>query len=170
MRKTRIYHTVFPLFLVFCMLQGCYSFSGSSLPDHLKTIAIPIFEDRSGAGIAQYRGELTGGISRKLESQSPLRTIPSISLADALLDGAIVSYSDLPSQLSSKTERAVTNRITIVVQVSMDDRVKKEQVFSQSFVGFADYPVGNYTAQQQAIRLCLNQIIDDVFDKVVSGW
>ncbi|NTW10475.1 MAG: hypothetical protein HGA26_03850, partial [Chlorobiaceae bacterium] len=124
----------------------------------------------SGAGIAQYRGELTGGIARKIESQSSLRTTPSMALADALLDGAIVSYSDLPSQLSSKTERAVTNRITIVVQVSMEDRVKKEQLFSQTFVGFADYPVGNYAAQQQAIHLSLNQIIDDIFDKVVSGW
>ena len=49
------------LFLVLAILQGCYSFTGSSLPAHLKTIAIPVFDDRSGAGIAQFRGELTGG-------------------------------------------------------------------------------------------------------------
>ncbi len=170
MEKTRIF-IAFPLvILVLCFFQGCYSFSGSSLPAHLKTIAIPVFEDRSGAGIAQYRGDLTGGLARRIESQSTLRTTPSLASADALLDGTIISFSDLSSQLTSKTERAVTNRITIVVRVSMEDRVKKAQIFSQSFVGFADYQVGNYTAQQQAIRLALNQIIDEIFDRVVSGW
>ncbi|NTW57413.1 MAG: LptE family protein [Chlorobiaceae bacterium] len=170
MQKTKVF-IAFPLIMVvLCFFQGCYSFSGSSLPVNLKTIAIPVFEDRSGAGIAQYRGDLTGGLARKIESQSPLRTTPSLATADALLDGAIISYSDLPSQLTSKTERAVTNRITIVVLVSMDDRVKKSQIFSQTFVGFADYPIGNYAGQQQAIRLSLNQIIDEIFDRVVSGW
>lgn len=170
MQKATIYILSPVLLLVLCFLQGCYSFSGSSLPSNLKTIAIPVFEDHSGAGIAQYRGDLTGGIARKIESQSTLRTTPSIATADAMLDGAIISYTDAPSQLSSKTERAVTNRITIVVQVSMEDRARREQIFSQTFVGFADYPVGNYPAQQQAIRLSVNQIIDDIFDRVVSGW
>ncbi|NTU96637.1 MAG: LptE family protein [Chlorobiaceae bacterium] len=170
MQKTKT-AIAFPLLiLVLCVFQGCYSFSGSSIPAYLKTIAVPVFEDRSGAGIAQYRGELTGGIARKIESGSLLRTTPSMASADALLDGVIISYTDLPSQLSSKTERAVTNRITIVVEVSMEDRVKNEKVFFQTFIGFADYPVGNYAAQQQAIRLSINQIIDDIFDRIVSGW
>ncbi|NTW82472.1 MAG: LptE family protein [Chlorobiaceae bacterium] len=158
------------LFLFLCLFQGCYSFNGSSLPSHLKTVAVPVFDDRSGAGIAQYRGELTRGLADRIESQSPLRITPSMASADALIEGVIVSFSDSPSQLSSKTERAVTNRITIVVQVAMEDRVKKSKVFSQTFVGFADYPVGNFTAQREAIRFSLNQITDDIFDRVVSGW
>jgi hypothetical protein len=169
MRKTTITLTGL-LILFLCLFQGCYSFSGSSLPPHLKNVAIPVFDDRSGAGIAQYRGELTKGLVDRIESQSPLRITPSFVSADALIEGAIVSFSDSPSQLSSKTERAVTNRITIVVQVAMEDRVKKSKVFSQTFVGFADYPVGNFTAQREAVRFSFNQIIDDIFDRVVSGW
>ena len=156
--------------LVLATLQGCYSFTGSSLPAHLKTIAIPVFEDRSGAGIAQFRGELTGGLAEKIESQSALRLTPSMSRADALLEGAIISFSDAPSQLSSKTERAMTNRVTLVVQVTMTDRIKKTPIFSQSFVGFSDYRTGNYVAQQEAFRSCVNQIIDEIFDQIVSGW
>ena len=151
-------------------LQGCYSFKGSSLPPHLKTIAIPVFEDRSGAGIAQFRGDLTGRLANKIESQSPLRFTPSMSRADALLEGAIISFADAPSQLSSKTERAITNRVTLVVQVTMTDRLKKTPIFSQSFVGFSDYSTGNYVAQQGAIRYCIGQIVDEIFDRIVSGW
>ena len=52
----------------------------------------------------------------------------------------------------------------------MTDRVKKTPIFTQSFVGFSDYRTGNYLAQQGAIRYCVNQIIDEIFDRVVSGW
>ena len=156
--------------LVALFLQGCYSFTGASIPPHLKTIAIPVFDDRSGAGIAQFRSELTRGLVNKIESQSSLRFTPSMASADALLEGAIITFSDAPSQLSRKTERALTNRITLVVQVTMTDRVKKKLFFTQTFVGFADYYSGNYVAQQEAIRYCQLQIIDEIFDRVVSGW
>jgi hypothetical protein len=163
--------TVYLFFaLVLATLQGCYSFTGSSLPAHLKTIAIPVFEDRSGSGIAQFRGEITGGLANKIEAQSALRLTPSMARADALLEGAIVSFADAPSQLSSTTERAMTNRVTLVVQVRMVDRLKKTPIFAQSFVGFSDYRTGNYIAQQEAIRHCVGQIIDQIFDQVVSGW
>jgi hypothetical protein len=158
------------ILLVLALLQGCYSFHGASLPVNLKTIAIPVFEDRSGAGIAPFRAELTKSLVNRIESQSALRVIPSIARADALLEGAIISFSDAPSQLSSKTERALQNRITLVVQVTLADRTNKASIFSQSFVGFADYSVGNYAAQQAAIRFSLNQISDDIFDRIVSGW
>ncbi len=163
--------TVYLFFaLVLATLQGCYSFTGSSLPAHLKTIAIPVFEDRSGAGIAQFRGEITGGLANKIEAQSVLRLTPSMARADALLEGTIVSFADAPSQLSSTTERAMTNRVTLVVQVRMVDRLKKTPIFDQSFVGFSDYRTGNYIAQQEAVRHCVGQIIDQIFDQVVSGW
>ena len=155
---------------VLATLQGCYSFSGSSLPVHFKTIAIPVFEDRSGASIAQFRGDITSGLSNKIEAQSALRLTPSMARADALLEGTITSFSDTPSQLSSITERAMTNRVTLVVQVTMVDRVKRTPLFEQSFVGFSDYRAGSAIAQQEALRSCVGQIIDQIFDRVVSGW
>ena len=158
------------LLLVAVSLQGCYSFTGASIPQHIKTIAIPVFEDRSGAGIAQFRSEFTRGLVDKIEAQSSLRFTPSMASADALLEGAITSFSDVPSQLSSKTERARTNRITLAVQVTMTDRVKKKLYFTQTFVGFADYYAGNYVAQLEAIRYSQVQVIDEIFDRVVSGW
>ncbi len=169
MPKTALFVSLL-FFLVLATLGGCYSFTGSSLPVHLKTIAIPVFEDRSGAGIAQFRGEITGGLANKIEAQSPLRMTPSMARANAVLEGAITSFSDAPSQLSSITERAMTNRVTLVVQVRMVDRVKKTTLFEQSVVGFSDYRTGNAIAQQEAFRSCVVQIIDQVFDLVVSGW
>ena len=105
-------------------------------------------------------------IAPYLKRLNQLRT----QFADLLLEGAIVSFSDQTGQLSSVTQRALTNRITLVVEVSVQDRLKGKMLFTQSFVGFADYPVGNYIAQQEAIRFALSQITEEIFDRVVSGW
>ncbi|MEI6847833.1 MAG: LptE family protein [Chlorobiaceae bacterium] len=167
-KRGTAYAVISLLFMV--ILQACYSFTGVSTALELKTIAVPVFDDRSGAGIAQFRAELTRGIVDKIESQSILQLVPFTANADALLEGVITSFSDDPSQLSSKTERAITNRITLVVHVQMNDQKTKKTIFAQPFIGFADYPVGNYTARQEAIHFCLVQIIDRIFDCVVSGW
>ncbi len=157
------------LFVVFATFQGCYSFHGA-LPDDIKTVAVPIFDDTSGAGIGQYRPLLTKGIIDKIDGQSSLRVTSSRALADAVLEGTIISYSDFPAQLSSVTERAISNRITLVVHVRMLDRVKKSIIFDQKFVGFADYRQNDALGQQAATRFAISQIVDAVFDRAVSGW
>lgn len=157
------------LFVVFATLQGCYSFHGA-LPEYIKTIAIPVFDDTSGAGIGQYRTLLTKGIIDKIDGQSTLRFTPSRALADAVLEGKIISYSDFPAQLSSQYERVQSKRITLVVRVRMVDRVKKSLIFDQTFVGFADYPLDDTTSQQAALQFAIGQIVDAVVDRAVSGW
>ncbi|MCF8215247.1 MAG: hypothetical protein K9I59_00035 [Chlorobium sp.] len=152
------------------LFQGCYSFSGGSVPPHIKTVAVPVFQDRSRAGIAQFRADLTRKLTEKIESQSPLRLTPSRVTADAILEGTILSFTDEPSQLSSTTERALTNRITITVQAVFQDRVKKSILFERNFTGFADYASGFFFLQQDAIAQSLDMIAADILDAVVSDW
>lgn len=158
------------LTLVTLVLQGCYSFSGASIPAHLHTVAVPLFDDTSQAGVAEFRDTITRSLVNKIESQSTLSIEADPGRTDAVLKGAIVSYSDEPSQLGSATERAVTNRITIVLQAEFDDRVKNTKLFSQTFVGFADYQAGNYAAQQTAIQNAYNMAIEDLFNRMISNW
>jgi hypothetical protein len=156
--------------MVLAILQGCYSLSGASLPSHLNTVSVPLFDDTTQAGIAQFRESITRSAINKIESQSSLTIEPDPARANAVLTGAIVSYADEPSQLGSGTERAVTNRITIVIRGNFDDKVKNVRIFSQTFVGFADYSVGNYSAQQTAIQSAINQAVDDMFNRMISNW
>ncbi|ABB23302.1 LptE family protein [Pelodictyon luteolum] len=154
-----------PLLFLLLFIGGCYSLTGGSIPPHLKTVAVPVF-----AGGSEYRADLTRALSGKIESESSLQVVNSIARADALIEGSITSWSDTANQLSATTERAATNRITIVVQVNMDDRVEKRSVFAEQFVGFADYTTGDYLGQQRALRSCMQQIVDEAFDRIVSGW
>ncbi|NTW51885.1 MAG: hypothetical protein HGB22_04790 [Chlorobiaceae bacterium] len=158
------------LSMVLVLLQGCYSFSGASFPSHIQSVSVPLFNDTSQAGIAQFRESITRSIINKIESQTSLLLEPDPARANTVLTGTIVSYVDEPSQLGGTTERAVTNRITIVIRGDFDDRVKHTRIFSQSFVGFADYSVGNYSAQQSAIQSALNQAVDEMFNRMISNW
>jgi hypothetical protein len=162
------------LLALVCMIaglfQGCYSFSGASIPEHLDRVAVPLFDDASQAGVAQFRETITRKVIEKIESQSRLTIESDPARADALLTGVIISYSDEPSQLGSSTERAVTNRITIVVKAVFEDRVRNTVLFSQSFVGFSDYTVGSYSAQQVAITNAMDQAADALFNRMVSNW
>ena len=152
------------------VLQGCYSFSGASIPPHLNRVTVPLFEDATRAGIAQFRETITRKVIEKIESQSSLTIESDPARTDAVLSGVILSYSDEPSQLGSSSERAVTNRITIVVKGVFADRVKNTVLFSQTFVGFSDYTVGSYSAQQTAIANAMDQAADALFNRMVSNW
>lgn len=151
-------------------MQGCYSFSGASLPAHIESVAVPLFDDTSGAGISGFRETITRSLVTMLETQSRLVIESDPARADAVLKGVITSYTDEPSQLGSATERAVTNRITLVIKAEFNDQEKQRMRFSQSFVGFADYESGNYTAQQVAIDSAIDMAVEDIFNRMISDW
>lgn len=168
-RRHGVYLSLF-LSLMLC-LQGCYSFTGATLPPHIKTVAVPPFDEQSGAGVAQLGAEFTEKLIDAIEAQSSLNIESDIGRADALVEGAIVSFSDEPSQIGSETERAITNRITIVVRATFTDRIQNKAFFTRtSFNGFDDYNIGDFAAKEQAIETAVDQIVDDLFNRMISNW
>ena len=72
------------LFITVTVLNfnGCciYSFTGASVPEHLKTIAIPIADDRSGGAEPGLREKLTEVLTQKFIDDNTLQvTDKSIS-------------------------------------------------------------------------------------------
>lgn len=168
--KNRFFATAFLFFMA--TLAGCYSFSQGSLPSHIKTIAIPVFGDESSSGIGQLREELTTKIVDHVLSQSALIIEQDRRQANSVLEAVIKSYSDQPSQVSSSTERATQNRISITIRVTYRDLVTKKTLFTQSFTGISDYPIGDFPAQQESIQEAIEQVSDDILNRLLagSGW
>ncbi|NTW50128.1 MAG: LptE family protein [Chlorobiales bacterium] len=169
--KLKVWLVVLCLILV-PALSGCYSFAQGELPEHIKTISVPVFGDETRSGIGQLRERLTTEMIDKIQGQSSLVILQSTRDANSVLEGVIKSYSDLPSQVSSQTERATQNRISITVTVTYRDLVEKKTLFTQSFTGFSDYAVGDFSGQQDAITNAITNVTDDVLNKLLagSGW
>ncbi|MBF0587429.1 LptE family protein [Prosthecochloris sp. N3] len=161
-----------PIMLCMLMLmQGCYSFHGGSVPAHITTVAVPLFEDRTGAGVSQLTIDFTEQLIRHIEARSRLQVGPNRDRADAVVEAEMTSFTDESSQLSSETERALTNRITIVVHARFLDNTTRKPLFPRtSFTGFADYASGDFPGQQKAIDAAVDQITEDLFNRMISIW
>lgn len=121
---------VIPLVINF---NGCnYSFTGASVPAHLKTVAIPIFEDRTGAGIFRLKEDITNVLTQKFIEDNSLQVAEKTS-ANSLIEGTITSASDSPSQIGAgdKGETVKTNRFTINVKVIFRDMINKKIIFEK---------------------------------------
>lgn len=150
---------------------GCcvYSFTGASVPQHLKTIAIPIAEDRSGSGEPGLKELLTEQLIQKFINDNTLQVTEKVN-ADAELDCVILPLSDAPAIVSAG-ETVKTRRVTINVQVTYKDLVKRKNIFDKKFSNYGDYPSGGTISQRRdAIQAAIDNITEDILLDTVSGW
>lgn len=149
------------------LLGSCYSFTGASIPPHLNRIYIPNFQDKSGAGISNLKEDLTQLITNKIITQSSLELATSQN-ADCVLEGNIKSYSNQPFLISGTASN--TKRISIRVEVSYRDLVKKQTIWTHEFDNWGEYLDGTSDAEANAVKEAITKISDDIFSKVVSSW
>lgn len=150
--------------------SGCpYSFSGASIPPHLKSIAIPVADDRSGSGEPTLRDKLTQKLTQRFLDDNSFR-ITERNNADAVLECAVSQVTDAPAIITAG-ESVQVMRVTVVVQVAYKDLVEKKLVFEKSFSDFGDYPSGGSLDQRsRAIETALDKITEDILLNTVSGW
>ncbi len=148
---------------------GSYSFTGSSVPTHLKTISIPVAQDKSPAGIPGLRESLTDDLIQKFINDNSLQ-VSGMASADATLNCVITSVTDAPAIVSAG-EQITARKVTIIVRVLYKDLVMKKTVFEKDFTGYGEYEPGQATNQREdALAIAVNYISEDILLAVVSGW
>ncbi len=161
------------LFLLYTLVSftSCsYSFSGASVPAHLKTINILIFADRSGSGEFDLGDRFTKQLIQKFVNDNTLQ-VSSKTDSDSMLDGTVTSFSDAPVVVSGG-ENVTSRRVTIAVRVVYRDLVKKTIVFERNFSDYGDYRVEGdiTTVRKVAIDIAIDKIAVDILLGVVSNW
>jgi hypothetical protein len=151
-------------------LWGClYSFKGSSVPTHLKTIAVQLFDDQSGSGEPGLREQLTNKLLDRFKQDNSLQ-VSDRSHADSMIEGTISSLTDQPLVVAAG--EAVTKRhITVTANVTFQDLKLRKKVFEKQFSDWGDYTVSGGTAQRQsAVSTALDKLSEDILNETVSGW
>jgi outer membrane lipopolysaccharide assembly protein LptE/RlpB len=158
--------TVIAGYLISCS----YSFTGSSVPPHLKTIAIATVQDRSGSGEPELSNYFTNQLNQRFIDDNSL-DVTNKSEADAFLDCTITSLQDDQAIVSSGQQEQ-TRRITIRAKVIYKDLVKRKTVFNKSFSNSTDYQVTTNitTARKEAIEQTVDVLTEDILLGVVSNW
>ena len=147
-----------------------YSFTGASVPPHLKTIAIPIFSDRSGSGEFNLGENLTNSLIQKFVDDNTLIVTDKLN-SDSILEGTIVSLTDAPAVVTGN-ENISTRRLTITVRAVYKDLVKRKNIFEKNFSNYGDYSTDGdiISARQGAIDTAIQKITEDILLGVVSNW
>lgn len=161
------------LFVGFSVLNftGCcgYSFTGASVPPHLKTIAIPIAEDRSGSGEPGLRELFTEKLTRFFIEDNSFEVAERTN-SDAIIECSIVSLTSGPAVITGG-ETVSSLRITVGVKAVYRDLVQRKTVFDKNFSNYGDYAAsGSFEDRRAAIELALDKIAEDILLETVSGW
>ena len=162
---------VVPAFFMFLVqIQGCaYSFTGASVPPHLKTITIPLVDDQSGFGEAGLREDFTRELTDQFISDNSIR-VADRSTADAMLTGSIVSVNDAPSMVQ-QGEQVSQRRITMSVKFAFQDMKLRRKIWEKSFSNWGDYESGGGLSQRQSgLKEAIRKLSEDVLLETVSGW
>ena len=161
---------LFATLLIFKFESCCfYSFTGASVPPHLKSIAIPIADDKSGAAETGLREMLTQKLIQKFVDDNSLQIVDRVN-ANSILETTIVSFNDAPAIVTAG-ENITSRRITIGIKASYRDLIKKITVFDKVFTNYANYPSsGSLSDKNKAIEEIIEKTAEDILLETVSGW
>ncbi len=165
MKKNQRRLSTITLLLIFCSC-GFYSFSGSTLPSHLKTVGIPVFDDRTSEfGVREALTEaLINGITRdnSLKISDP-RT------ADCILEGTILRIRDEAGTVNI-SEQVKDIKIYLTVNVRFNDLKKGKTMWEEQITQWGTYEPDSPNGRSDGIEEVVKKLTEDILNKIVAGW
>jgi hypothetical protein len=183
MKKSKASHSVHGKWIRgCCLLQlavniaavgGCgyYSFTGASIPEHIRTIAIPQVVDNSVNTFPTLGDRMTEFLVNRFVRQTRLSLVETEDEADAVLTVELQRYANAPSAVSGE-ERAALNRVSLTASVLYVDRTggDDKELLRRTFSQFEEYDPVNLDQEEVAAVAALENLADDIFTAATSNW
>lgn len=163
--KKLIHIALLSLTLCGCEIQ--YSMLDSSID--AETYSVEIFEEQAANAPAGYGISFTEYLRDFVVSRSKMKLVADE--ADIEISGKIVNYNTTPVSIQSG-ENAATNRLTIGIQVSVNNNKDEKQSFEQKFSQFSDYDAGLDLSfvEQDLIAEINEKLAQDIINQLSSNW
>ena len=149
------------------LFSGCaYSFSSSGSA-HIKSVAVPIFQDlTSEFGIKQ---KLTDKVIDEFSRDGTLRVLDRRN-ADSLIEGKILAVHDQAGAFS--TDESVQDiKIFIRVAIKYEDLKKRKVIWEEEVEQWGTFDPNEGTQSRDAgIDEAVSKIAGEILNKSVSGW
>jgi Lipopolysaccharide-assembly len=150
-----------------------YTSSPALLPSHLKTVAIPAFEN--GTTEVTLEQEVTDAVIARFVSNNQLKVVDQRT-ADCLIQGRINSYRNSVFGFSGSDALSQEYRVAISVAVLFKDLRKNREIWNDpDLVKTANYyvtPVPGDTAktERDGRREAVLKIADEILTRTIQGW
>jgi hypothetical protein len=151
---------------------GVYSTNPGSLPGHIKTLAVPAFENKTTqVGLDE---EITQAVISRFVDDNHLKIVAE-SDANAVLTGSVVGYSNTVFGFTGR-EQAQEYRVQITIAVRLMDKVKNRELWrDDNMVKTQNYyvvsvpgqqPQDEVSGRQEAVR----KIADEILSRTIENW
>jgi len=159
--------------LVALAVASCaYTTSSALLPSHLKTVAVPVFEN----GTPEYTLEqdVTDAVIARFVADNHLKVVDERS-ANAVIKGRITAYKSSVFGFS-QTAQAQEYRVTLVASVTFKDQVKNRELWSEAnLVKTANYYVVDTPGAPAKTELdgrkeAIAKLAEEIIARSVEGW
>ncbi len=144
---------------------GCYSFTGTTLPPHLKTIRIhPVDDLTLNPDLSE---KLSQSLNDLFRTRSSLRIVNDKGHCD--LKVKLKSY--VHKALSTSGSDVVDFQINMEVEVSFYDNVKNKMIYKEERMPvYASYSVSNGETELFGQAEAINKLVSLILDNTISGW
>ncbi len=162
---------IFLLTLIFKFQCAYYSFSGSTLPSYIRTVAVPMFENKTSEfGVPE---DMTDAIISRFTQDNTLKVVDQRT-ADSIVLGSIANVREQAGAYNTK-EKVNEIRIYITVKAKFEDLKKHQLIWEETITQWGTYnpdlPAGTEgSTRQDGISQAVGKIVEDIFNKTISGW
>jgi hypothetical protein len=149
-----------------------YTTSTALLPAHLKSVAVPVFEN----GTTEYtlEQEVTDAVIARFVADNHLKVVDERS-AHAVIKGRITTYRNAVFGFSQAAQ-AQEYRVTLGASVTFKDQVKNRELWSEpELVKTANYyvvdtPGDSARTELDGRKQAIAKLAEEIVARSVEGW
>lgn len=153
---------------VACLLSGCYSFTASTLPSHIKTVQIHEVEDKTLDPVLANNIH-TAVVEMFRKNAGGVRLVNENANAD--FEMTLLSYTNKPENYNSNSD-VETYRVTIRVSVKFYDNVKDRIIYeSKSLSADGTYDIQkNESEDRHGQARAIEKMQDLIIANALAKW
>ena len=154
--------------LLACLLTGCYSFTASTLPSHIKTVQIHEVEDKTLDPVLANNIH-TAIVDMFKKNAGGVRLVNEDANADFSI--TLLSYTNKPENYNSNSD-VETYRATIRVSVKFYDNVKERIIYeSNSLSADGTYDIQkNESEDRHGQTRAIEKLQDLIIANALAKW
>ncbi|MBQ3714113.1 MAG: hypothetical protein II892_00830 [Fibrobacter sp.] len=158
----------FAVALAACLLAGCYSFTASTLPSHIKTVQIHEVEDKTLDPVLANNIH-TAIVDMFKKNAGGVRLVNEEANADFQI--TLLSYTNKPENYNSNSD-VETYRVTIRVSVKFFDNVKERIIYeSNSLSADGTYDIQkNESEDRHGQARAIEKLQDLIIANALAKW
>lgn len=146
-----------------------YSLTGITINPEIKTVSIQYFDNRAPLVQPQLSQIFTDALRDKVQGSTRLSLVTGYGDVD--FSGEIKNYETRPQAITG-AETAALNRLTVTVRVKFTNEIETEKSFDSSFSRYEDYDSSKdpSAVEDELIKLIVEQLMEDIFNKAFVNW